>query len=318
MRLENKSLLLTSASSKIPLIVATQNALQRTSPGHKLLIGDTDEKSLAFHFSPHSWVMPLTDNYNFNLILEGCLKRNVELILPTRDGELAFFSQYKDEFDSYGIRVLVSSTLGVSRCLDKLLFYDYLQSLNYPVIFTSTKVENCTGLRFVVKDRYGSGSILVKTNLSREDALRAALSFRNPVIQPMINGREFSVDVWISQSGASGVSSVRFRDVILDGEARVTSTFRDDKIENLAISMARAIGISGLCVLQGFILADKSVLFIECNARVGGATTASINSGVPLLDLLIADALKLNVETILKHFIRRDLKQVRAPFDYCF
>ena len=69
MRLENKSLLLTSASSKIPLIVATQNALQRTSPGHKLLIGDTDEKSLAFHFSPHSWVMPLTNNYNFNLIL---------------------------------------------------------------------------------------------------------------------------------------------------------------------------------------------------------------------------------------------------------
>ena len=128
MRLENKSLLLTSASSKITLIVATQNALQRTSPGHKLLIGDTDEKSLAFHFSQHSWVMPLTDNYNFNLILDGCLKRNVELILPTRDGELAFFYQYKDEFDSYGIRVLVYSTLGVSRCLDKLLFYDYLQS----------------------------------------------------------------------------------------------------------------------------------------------------------------------------------------------
>ena len=65
-------------------------------------------------------------------------------------------------------------------------------------------------------------------------------------------------------------------------------------------------------------MADKSVLFIECNARVGGATTASINSGVPLLDLLIADALKLDVDSILKQVIRRDLKQVRAPFDYCF
>lgn len=318
MKTKNRSLLLTSASSKVPLVFSAQRSLRSIAPELKLLVGDTREDSLAFHFNPHTWTMPKAINQNLDIILDGCVERNVKLILPTRDGELMFFSQHKEVFESKGIAVLVSNALGVNRCIDKLLFYNHLNEQGFPTIPTTTEIRGGLGTQFVIKERYGSGSIKVQINVSAADVAREALSFQEPIIQPLIRGREFSVDIWVSIDGNCAVSSPRFRDYVVDGEAKVTSTFQDEKLEKLSISIARALGLSGLCVLQGFILEDESYLFMECNARIGGATTASINSGVPLMDLLIADALELDVEPILNEARRRTLRQVRAPFDYCF
>lgn len=313
----DKSLLLTSASSKVPLLHSTQISLHRIAPSFDVVVGDTNENSLAFHFASRVWIMPLANDKNLGVILDGCLERNIKIILPTRDGELLFFAKHKIRFKENGIDVLVSNPLSVSRCLDKLLFYHYLNDLGFPAIPTSTDIESYSGTQFVVKERFGSGSLRVKKNVSAEDCLTVASTFQSPIIQPMIFGREFSVDVWVAENGTHAIASGRFRDYVVNGEAKVTSTFRDTYIEEVSISIAKALGISGLCVLQGFILDDETLLFIECNARIGGATTASINSGVPLIELLIADALRLDTAQILSQVSRNTITQIRAPYDYC-
>ena len=220
----DKSLLLTSASSKVPLLHSTQISLHRIAPSFDVVVGDTNENSLAFHFASRVWIMPLANDKNLGVILDGCLERNIKIILPTRDGELLFFAKHKIRFKENGIDVLVSNPLSVSRCLDKLLFYHYLNDLGFPAIPTSTDIESYSGTQFVVKERFGSGSLRVKKNVSAEDCLTVASTFQSPIIQPMIFGREFSVDVWVAENGTHAIASGRFRDYVVNGEAKVTST----------------------------------------------------------------------------------------------
>ena len=66
--------------------------------------------------------MPITKDMNFQLILDGCLKRNIELIIPTRDQELLFWSKYKNKFKKNGIYVSISPIKTIKICNDKYLF----------------------------------------------------------------------------------------------------------------------------------------------------------------------------------------------------
>ncbi|MGZ5056565.1 MAG: hypothetical protein ACXWAT_16700, partial [Methylobacter sp.] len=66
------------------------------------------------------------------------------------------------------------------------------------------------------------------------------------------------------------------------GESQVTTTFRDDAIEKQVAKMLNALKLCGPVVMQAFIDADRSIHIIECNTRVGGASTASIAVGLDI------------------------------------
>jgi carbamoyl-phosphate synthase large subunit len=311
-------ILVSSASWKIPLLRALQESIICKELGFEICAGDTNPKSLSFNFCESYWVMPKTEDKYLSQIIEGCKKRSIRVIVPTRDGELRFYSQNKQIFIDQGIQILVPHEDAIEVCIDKLLFSDSLESLDISVIPSFLNLDDRAGNSVVVKERFGSGSQKIALNLTPAEASFHAASLKNPIFQPMVVGREFSVDVWIAQDLTAAIASPRTRDLVIDGEAKITTTFSNKEIEDLAIKLTRSIGVTGISVVQGFILPNNQLVFIECNARFGGATTASINSGIPLFDLALLDLLGISTDSLLAGVSRKTIRQVRASFDYCF
>jgi carbamoyl-phosphate synthase large subunit len=312
------AILVSSASGKIPLLRALQESRICRDLGFEICAGDSNPKSLSFNFCEIYWVMPKTEDKYLSDIIDGCKERNIRVIVPTRDGELQFYSRNKKVFVDQGIQILVPSQDAIEVCFDKKLFSDSLESLDIPVIPSFLNLDNQVGNSVVVKERFGSGSQKIALNLAPLEAEIHATSLENPIYQPMVHGREFSVDIWIAQDLTRAIASPRMRDLVIDGEAKITTTFSNKEIEDLAIQLARSINVTGVSVLQGFILPNDQIVIIECNARFGGATTASINSGIPMFDLALLDLIGKSTDLLLAGITRRTIRQVRASFDYCF
>ena len=65
---------------------------------------------------------------------------------------------------------MISNKNTVRISIDKLLFYKKLNAMKLPVVKTDKKIEEMKSTKFVVKERFGSGSNKVGINLTKNKA----------------------------------------------------------------------------------------------------------------------------------------------------
>jgi carbamoyl-phosphate synthase large subunit len=284
------AVLISSISSKIPVYEAFSTVIGSFSPNSTLYVGDINEKCLATFVAPRFWKMPRTEDSNLQEILSWLSEHRVRLVIPTRDGELTFFAKYLEEFRSRGISILGSSAATIEKCLDKLLFFQELRNV-CPVIPASTNLdEQVLGNGpYVVKERFGAGSLSLLLNASKLEAENHALTLANPIFQPYIQGREFSVDAFVRNNGEMHGLVIRERILVTNGESQVTKTIVDEQISKLTNDIASQLDLRGHFVLQ-MIRNDVGLHVIECNPRIGGASTLAFAAGLntPMWSLLEA------------------------------
>jgi carbamoyl-phosphate synthase large subunit len=226
-----------------------------------------------------------------------------------------FWAQNAEAFRQAGIEVLVSSPVAVNTCLDKLEFSRFGGLNNLPVIPTVLDLEDLPGDRFVVKERFGAGSRGVAINVDRSAARAHAQLLDQPIFQPYVAGEEISVDAWLDRRCKLKGLVLRHRDVVVNGESQVTTTFRNEAIEGEAKRVLNALGLSGPVVLQIMISPDGQPNIIECNARFGGASTTGIAAGLDSLRWSLLEAQGEDLAVHPFHRIAGEVRQVRAPAD---
>ena len=168
---------------------------------------------------------------------------------------------------------------------------------------------------YVVKERFGAGSRAIGIRLDRDAAIAHASTLDQPIFQPFIEGRELSIDAWADAKGVVKGVVLRRRDEVVNGESRITTTFRDAALETQAKRWIEAYGVSGPVVMQVLLDASGAAHIIELNARFGGASTASIQVG---LDSLYWSLLEATGADVSQHpFVRSstEVRQVRIPTD---
>jgi carbamoyl-phosphate synthase large subunit len=159
---------------------------------------------------------------------------------------LPFFAENIDRFNNDGIAVMISSRKSVQTCLDKRSFFNTLNSqTNLNPILTVDHPDPDHGDRWVVKERYGAGSKNILLDATVEAARSSLDRFRNPICQPYIHGREYSVDLYLSQKAIPKGCIVRTRDVVIHGESQVTTTADRPDIEKICHEAAAIIGLTG-------------------------------------------------------------------------
>jgi len=312
---ESLVILVSCASGKVPLIRAVKSAACRIQTLTSVIAGDISPDVLSAYVADDFWLMPLIKDEAFDLIVDGCLRRNVDIILPTRDSELLFWAKHKERLSMHGITVIISPVESLFNCIDKLAFSALGTLYSLPIIPATTDVNELSSLLYVVKERYGSGSRSVGVGLDRDQALNYAAALAEPIFQPFMRGREFSVDAWLDSAHRVKACVMRWRNVVVDGEAKVTTTFSDHLLELKIVRVLEALRLRGPVVLQA-IQDDKSNLHvIECNARFGGCSTASIKVGLDTLFWSFVEALGYRLADY--EFIRspKEVRQVRVSED---
>ena len=308
------NVLITSLSRKVPLVEAFRGAQRAQGDGGVLWGGDVDPECVGRWFADGFWLMPrLSEADAADAVLDFCAGQGIALLVPTRDGELEFFAELRNSLEVDGTYVAVGGRDAVATCVDKLAFHDHCANAGVPVAFTSPDLEALDGDSFVVKERRGAASRSVAVGLDRVNARSYAQQLEEPIFQPTLEGIEHSVDMYVNRDGQVVEAAPRTRIRIHDGESTVTETVEHPGLVQASVGLAESLELRGHLVIQGFALGGEATL-IECNPRVGGASTLGFAAGVDTPAWSLAEALGERVKPRRGGY-RRGLRMVRYPAD---
>jgi len=282
-----------------------------------LLIGaDSNPECIGRYFVDDFWEMPTTDRLDPADVVRYCKASGIRLIIPTRDGELFFFAENRGLFNSNGIAVMIASPESVQTCLDKREFFNALKNKNglNPIPTFDHPDSNCRE-RWVMKERFGSGSRNIILNLSVEEARLSLNRFEKPICQPYVEGREFSIDLYISQKAVPKGCVVRTRDSVVNGESQVTTTVDRPDIEKACLETAVIIGLTGHTLFQIIEDSSGSLNILECNCRFGGASTLSVAAGLDSFYWFFGECLGDDLSDVPFVKIPFGLRQIRYAED---
>lgn len=310
------NVMVTSASSKVPLLQAVKKAMLKTGITGKLIAADSDKDCLARYFADDFWQMPSLGTLTDEVLLAELKQRKVRYIIPTRDGELLFWSKRKALLRYEGIDVMVSAPEAVDACIDKLAFYRLCRQLDIPAIETALAPEELAAERFVVKERYGAGAQRMGMNLTQEAALQHAEDLEHPIFQPFVAGMEYSVDAYVNRDGQVKGVICRTRDLVVNGESQVTTTVWMPELERLCAACIERLGLFGHVVLQLLIDKQGQPQIIECNSRFGGASTLSVAAGLDSFYWFFLESQKQDLDNYPFLRSNKQLQQVRFPQDF--
>lgn len=304
------NILITSISSKIPLIKTVANAKNKFDTNIQIYGSDINETIIGKYFVDHFWKMPRIIDLKIEDLINYSKKNHIKYIIPTRDEDVVYFAKYKKLLLDHNLFVFVSDYSSVLLCFDKLKFYE--DTNNSFIIPTYTQYDKLDKKGFfVLKDRFGSGSNEIKINISYQEVLNNIKHFTDPIIQPFIQGQEYSIDSYVKKNGVWVSSIIRSRDLVIDGESKITTRVLDDQLALLCKEFLEQNNILGHSVLQ-VIKTDTEYYFIECNSRFGGASTLSVKLG---LESFYWFLLESNNKKIAPKISNQLLKQIRIQED---
>ncbi len=307
--------LVSSASGKVPLLRHAEASVNDGWAGGFVVAGDSNPNAITAFVAEHFWLMPKLNDVSIEDVIAELVVRGIRFIIPTRDGELEYFSTNQKRLLDAGIHVMVSPVDAIRTCADKLRFSAFCEEQGLPSIPT---VELGQGLangvdRFVVKPRFGAGGDSIGLNLDAGEVAAWGARLDAPVVQPYVEGPEFSVDAYRTADGEGVRSIVRSRDVVIDGESKVSTIVRDEEIGELVQRLLVALDARGHAVVQ-VLRSPNGPVIVECNPRVGGASTLSFAAGLRSIDWFITESLGGSLEAMPFQGVP-SLRLVRIPKD---
>lgn len=289
--------LITSISRKTSLIETAKKAANKINSSIKVIGADYDNNCIGKYFVDDFWHIPQISEIRIEDFIAECIKRKINVIIPTRDGELKFFSKNKLKFKSNKIHVMVSDFESVEKCLDKYKFSKNNDKFDKYFIRTYETIEGLEFKRYVVKERFGAGSLSIGINLTKEEAINHSEKLDNPVFQEFIPGNEVSVDAYIDLNNTVKGIVIRKRDLVVNGESYITTTIENRELEIQFIEVINHLKLYGHIVLQAIIDHNNNINIIECNSRFGGASSIATKVGLDSFYWTYLESIGINIDS---------------------
>ena len=293
---EEKNILVTSVSNKTTLLEQLKRSVISFKFNIKIFGGDTNNNCIGKFFVDGFWKMPSIENLKITEIITYCKKNKINFIIPTRDGDLVYFAKNKSILLKNNIFTMISPLKTVECCIDKISFFEKGKEAGIPIIQTSKNIQEINAKRYVVKERFGSGSKQIGLNLSKKYAINYAMFLENPIFQPFIQGNEFSIDAYITKNKKIQGIVIRKRNLVVNGESKITQTVKNKKLENICRKIIEKFNFYGHIMFQVIIDSKNKIQLVECNCRFGGASSLSIECGLDSFNWFIKEGINQKIE----------------------
>lgn len=211
----------------------------------------------------------------------------LDLVVSTVDVELIALAERRGELAPAVLAAPPAETLRVS--LDKLALADRCAPTGRsPRTVLAGPDALAVDWEFPVfaKPRQGAGSRGIRLVPDRQ-ALEALPTDEGLIVQDLLPGEEYSVDVIADANGGIVAAVPRTRARVDSGVAIAGRTVRDPELEDTAAAVARAIGLVGVANVQ--LRRDRSgrAMLLEVNPRFPGALPLTIAAGVDIPSLVV-------------------------------
>ena len=282
------NVLVTAGSRRVPLVQAFQRALRATGGG-EVVVADVNPLSPTVYVADRSYPVPMaTDPTYVDALLDICRREHVGLLIPTIDDELTTLSEASPRFLEHGVRVAVSPAEATRACNDKYETCRLLEARGIAVARTwlPATLPWPHPLPLFIKPRTGRGGVgAFAVRTTRE--LGFFLDYvPDPVLQPFLNGPEFTIDVLCDFDGLPLAIVPRERAVIRAGVVDRGRTVGDSSLMALGMACARAIRAVGAINIQCRVVEGVPTVF-EINPRFSGGIPLTIAAGADFPRLLV-------------------------------
>jgi len=296
------NVLVLSAGRRVELVQCFQNAAKRLNIKSKIVAADCSETAPAIYFADKKAILPRINEDNYiDEIINVCKLEKISLVIPTIDTELILLSVERNRIEAEsGAVVLISSNDVISICRDKIYTQKFLEEKGFkiPKMYSTEELDS-RKVKFplFIKPRSGSSSInTFKVNNYEElDTYRSII--KEPIVQDFIEGKEFTVDVFLDFDGNLITVVPRLRMATRSGEISKGKIVKDIEIIKEIKTFIEVLKPIGHITVQ-VMKTSKGIEFIEINPRFGGGAPMSIQSGADscenLFRILMGESLKYN------------------------
>lgn len=267
-----------------------------TGGGYDLYSGDLDPYASGLYLvdETHRMLLPRGDDPGFvDVVLEICERLKIEVLVPTVDTELLPLVKRQNEFKAIGTHLVIAAQETLEVCLDKWELHKRCEGkVRVPatVVVDQDFDPASVDLPVIVKPRTGSGSVgihLIKEVRDLEQLERDGTQ----LVQELLPGPEFSLDVFADQSGEVLAVVPRERLKVDSGIAITGRTTHDDALEKFGADVARLIGLTTVANVQAKEAVEGVPALLEVNPRFPGTMPLTIAAGVDMPKLAVDEAL---------------------------
>lgn len=281
-------ILFTSVGRRVELIQAFRAAAKKLNIGLEIYGADITESAPALYFCDHTVIVPRIKEPNYISELQKiCSCEKVDALIPTIDTDLLLLAENRASFGD--TKVIISAPEKIRLCRDKRFTAEYFCSLG---LNSPHPVDNVDAyaMQFpaFIKPKDGSSSVFAY-KVEDETQLRAfAEQVPDYIIQPFIDGTEYTVDICCDFDGNPIFITPRIRQAVRAGEVLKTKICQDERI---IAEMKRLIADYKPCgqitvqLIQQKETGDN--YYIEINPRFGGGAPLSIKAGADSAEAIL-------------------------------
>ena len=297
------NILFTSVGRRVELMQAYKAAADKI--GAKVVIygADISESAPALFFCDKQIIVKrISDPDYIPQLLDICKKEKIDALIPTIDTDLLLLSENKERFAAIGTKVLIGEPEKIRLCRDKRLTADYFISCG---LRSPKPVDDYTkyggGFPAFIKPKDGSSSIDAYKINNEEELRTYAQRVDDYIIQPFVEGKEFTIDAFCDLNGEPLLITPRERTAVRSGEVLKTKIFQDDVMIDECKRLLADFRPAGAVTVQ--LIKQNGTghnYYIEINPRYGGGAPLSIKAGADSAELCIRMLLEEHLSYIDK------------------
>lgn len=275
-------ILVTGVGRRIELMQAFRQAALELNIDLKLYGADMAGTAPALAFCNYTRkVCAMKDPDYIGQLLDICIKDKINLVMPTIDTDLLILAQNKGRFEEIGVKVLISEPDKILICRDKNNTGAFFEECGLKAPKTYNDYHLYDGVfPCFIKPKDGSSSVnAYKVEDAKELAVYAS-EVKDYIIQPFVDGREYTIDIFCDFEGNPVYVTPRERLQVRAGEVLKTAICMDDKMIDESMKIIEKFSPCGPITVQ--LIQDKNTgdnYYIEINPRFGGGAPLSMKAG---------------------------------------
>ncbi len=225
-------------------------------------------------------------------VLSNVKKFGIHVLIPCMDGATVALSQIASDVQELGCWPMVS---GAELCVafeNKRLAEKWFveHGVRTPI------PESNSPFPWIIKPVAGFASRgqFKVNNFEEYQYHKSRIVLEDYIVQPFLEGPEFTIDAYVSRSGEVLGCVTRRRLQVVDGEVVRSITERKQVLIDEVIRILNIKGWQGPITLQ-VIEYESDFWFIDVNPRFGGGVILSMEAGADYAQLFVREALGLPI-----------------------
>jgi carbamoyl-phosphate synthase large subunit len=306
------TVLITSAGSRAALLECFRESGRHLDLDLTMMAADMrPSHSAACARADRSFALPPCSAPGYSeAVLEVCGEHDVDVVIPTIDTELALLADLGSRLRQRGTRVVVSERRAVDLVRNKLRTAEHFAREGIPVPRTASAqdaLNDPSGWSWPLYAKPVDGSRSVGSARVRSpQALAAMMEEREGlIVQELCTGDEYTVNLYFGADGRLCAVVPHRRIEVRDGEVSKGVTCKDDRLLDLALSIAANVdGFRGPVCFQAFMerWAASVPRVTDVNARFGGGYPLAHAAGAVFTSFILREAMGEPLESGLCPF----------------